>query len=233
MESGYLEKKAIRAALAGDWTKAIKINQKIVKIEPGNLEALNRLGFAYLKNCEPARARGCYQRVLKIDPHHPIALKNLSRSSSKKKKENNKKNKKVQIETFLEESGKTKVVSLVKLAGQEVLLQVNCGEPLELIPKKRWISVYSQDNEYLGSIPEDLSFRLLRLIKCGNRYEVFAKGIDKQSLQVLIREIFRSKKLKNTPSFPSSGLNYIPYISSSAMEEEVLPSFPEETEEEG
>ena len=47
--SSLLRAKAIQAVKDSDWENAVLINQEILERSPKNLEAMNRLGLAYLK----------------------------------------------------------------------------------------------------------------------------------------------------------------------------------------
>jgi len=53
-------------------------------------------------------------------------------------------------------------------------------------------------------LPDDVAFRLLRLIKAGNNYSVCIKSVTKNGISVFIREIKRGKKYYSQPSFISS-----------------------------
>ena len=203
MEIKALEKQAVEAALKSNWEKAIKLNQKILEKEPKNIAAFNRLARAYWESGEVALARKTYKKTLSLDRYNPIALKNLKRLINQKKKPARTK-KPPLAELFLTEPGKTKVVKLIRLASSEILAELNNTDPVLLIPKKRFVVVQREDNTYLGSLPEDLSQRLISLIKGGNRYEAFVKAVDRQSLEIFIRETFRSRRFRNSPSFIQS-----------------------------
>ncbi len=206
-----LEEQAIKAALNQDWGKAIEINKKILEESPQNIPALNRLGRAYWEAGKIAQASQTYKKVLKFDRLNPIANKNLQRLA-RSGQNKNKREKKTPFVTsgqiFLEEPGKTKIVKLVRLAPPSVLAQLDNADPLRLVAKKRSISVVSEDNTYLGTLPEDLSLRLIKLIKGGNQYQAFVKNVDHQKLEIFIREVFRAKKFLNSPSFPQGKFNF-------------------------
>jgi hypothetical protein len=61
---------------------------------------------------------------------------------------------------------------------------------------------------YLGVIPEDLSQKLIRFINGGNQYQGFIKSVDRQKLEVFIKEVSRSKKFLTTPSFPQGKASF-------------------------
>lgn len=202
-----LEEQAIKAALDQNWKKAIELNKNILKNAPKNTAALNRLGRAYWEIGKISLAIKAYKKVLKLDRLNPIAQKSLQRLSTEVKDRSNKKqpDKKPNLVTsgkiFLEEPGKTKLVKLVRLATPSVLARLNSADPLSLIIRKRNVSVFSEDGSYLGVIPENLSQRLIRFMKGGNQYQAFVKSVDRQYLEIFIREVVRGKKFSNTPSF--------------------------------
>jgi len=203
--SQNLEDQAIKAAINQNWGKAVEINKKIVKENKNNITALNRLAHAYCQTGETKKASETYKQVLEIDAFNPIASKNLKRvNKAKKFKPNNAKatnNFYNSGNMFLEEPGKTKLVSLVRLAQPSILAQINPAQPVLLDPKKRTVSIIAEDKTYLGTIPEDLSLRLIKFIKGGNQYQAFIKNVDHQKLEIFIKEVVRGKKFINNPSF--------------------------------
>lgn len=200
---------AVNKALAGFWNEAIKLNQQILDQEPNNIEALNRLAQALAQKGKIKEAQKVYYKVLKDDRFNPIAKRNLEKLKKIKKSKTapliqNPNN-------FLEEPGKTKVVPLVRLGNLENLLSLNPGQLLVIEPKSKSVSVYSQQKQYVGRLPDDLSLKLSWLIKRGNTYEAFIKRAEKNKVLVFIKEIKRSKINKNYPSFtPTSENTYLP-----------------------
>lgn len=206
MDTALLEKQAIESALSQSWEKAIEFNKELLKIQPNDVAALNRLGRAYLELGKPNLARQTYKKVLKIDRYNPIASKNMARLVGQKpfpKKPVPIKSTLVK-EIFLEEPGKTKVVRLVRLTSAQILSQLDSADPVLLAPKKRVVSVLNQDGTYVGALPDDLSQRLVNFIKGGNRYQAFVKGASCRHLEIFIRETFRNQKFRNLPSFPAN-----------------------------
>jgi tetratricopeptide (TPR) repeat protein len=188
-----LERQAVKAAMENHWKKAVQINQKILKQEKNNIAALNRLGRAFWETGNLKKAEETYKKVLKTDRYNSIATRNLKRltdSRQKAGKKPAKRKKEVSRGTFLEEPGKTRTVKLVRLADPKILSEFDSGDLVNLEPKKRTISVLAEDKTYLGSLPEDLSQRLIRFIKGGNQYEALIKAVDRQHLEILIRETF-------------------------------------------
>lgn len=226
-----IEKQAIQAAIKGNWQKAVDINRQLIKEDSQNIAALNRLARAYWELGKTEQAQKTYRKVLTLDPYNSIATNNLQRLVKKKK---NSKKKKIDYPSnlFLEEPGKTKTIKLIKLASAEVLSELSNGQSVKLEPRKRTISATTEDNIYLGTIPDDLSLRLIKLIKGGNRYQAFVKAIDRKNLEIFIREVFRSKRFHNLPSFSPSGTSYLSYLSPKTIYEERPETAPTGEEEE-
>lgn len=203
MNTAKLEQQAIDSASQGVWNKAIKLNQEILRVEPENIAALNRLAKAFLESGQHSKSIKTYKKVLSIDRYNPIAEKNIQRleksksTTAKEKSGNNP----LILGLFLEEPGKTKVVKLLRLTSPEILAEMDCGDNVCLVPQKRFIIVKNGNGEYIGRLPDDISYRLTCLIKGGNRYQANILGVERQSLEIFIREIFRSQKLRNLSSF--------------------------------
>lgn len=198
---------AINAALSQHWDEAIRINLHILEENPDDIDAYNRLAFAYLQKEDIEQAKTAYQEVLKRDPYNQIAQKNLKKLEDKKTS-----NGKVPIVSprmFLEEPGKTKIISCVKLAPTSVLAQVSCGQEVQMKVKKHCIEIRTTENTYLGALPDDISHKLNKYIQAGNQYQAIIRSTGKNLLTVLLREIARGEKYKDQPSFTSSRV-YVP-----------------------
>lgn len=199
-----LSEQAIDAALDSRWEEALKINKKILKVDPQNVDALNRKARTYMELGRINLAKKYYSEVLNFDPYNPIALKNLKIIKSFKPNgaifvQNNQG--KLSPSLFLQEPGKTKMVNLLKVAEPQKLSQAYCGMEVEMAIKNRKITIIDKNANYLGVMPDDISHHLQRLIKGGNKYDCFIKSIRVNGLSILIKETFRSKKFKNQPSF--------------------------------
>lgn len=209
-----LSKQAITAALSYNWEEAVALNKEIIKQAPEDIECLNRLARALFELGKYLQAKKIYQSVLKIDPYNSIAQKNLKRVSSFKTslpdgvKLNgiaNAKGLHLSPALFLQEPGVTKIVNLIKLAEPQKLSVLSPGLMVNLTLKNRGITVTDLENNYLGVLPDDIAHLLIKLIKGGNRYQALIKSVNKNSLSILIREIFRSRKSRNQPSFLDEG----------------------------
>lgn len=205
--SDSLSQLAIDAALDSRWNDALKFNKQIIKLDPQNVDALNRQARVYMEMGRCNLAKKYYSEAAKIDPYNPIALKNLK--IIKSFKPNGAGNgiihtnglSKLSASLFLQEPGKTKIVNLLKVAEPQRLSKAFCGMKVNLIIKNRKITIVDEFGDYLGVLPDDVSHHLLRLIRGGNKYDLFIKSIRVNGLSVLIKETYRSKRFKNQPSF--------------------------------
>lgn len=203
-QTSILYQQAIDAALDSRWEEALKINKKIIKLDPQNVDALNRQAKAYLELGKANLAKKYYSLVIKVDSYNPIALKNLKIMKSFTSKGQNfvsNSHTRLSPSLFLQEPGKTKMVNLLKVAEPQKLSHVFCGMKVEMIIKNRKITIVDTNGNYLGVLPDDVSHHLVRLVKGGNKYDLFIKSVRVNSLSIIIKETFRSKRFKNQPSF--------------------------------
>ncbi|MCX6783514.1 MAG: hypothetical protein NT141_00360 [candidate division WWE3 bacterium] len=77
-----MEDQAITAALERRWPAAVELNQEILKANSEDVEALCRLGRAYIELTKIPKAVETFKKVLKIDPLHPVAQRNLDQLKS-------------------------------------------------------------------------------------------------------------------------------------------------------
>lgn len=193
-----LQLQAIQAAKNNEWDLALRKNQEILSINPRDIGALNRSAIAHLQIGDSKEAKKCLETVLSIDKSNIIAKKHLH--NIKTQRGTRKLN--FTSEQFIEEPGVTKIIELHRLANKAVLHTLDVGQPCQLVPKNRYISVETAEGEYIGALPEDLSYRLTKLIKRGNKYECFIHSSNEKDCHLYIKEIFRSKKNEHINSFP-------------------------------
>lgn len=203
---------AISAALKGNWNQAIEINEQILLEEKDNTDALNRLARAYSETGNLKKAKDLAQKVLKLDPFNPIATKSLQKWQAtnghiKEASSGTPRN----STTFLEHPGKTKIANLLNLADGKTLANLDTGDELKLMATTHRVSVTTNAGTYVGRLPDDLSARLCKLIKLGNKYEVFVKSIDGAQVKIFLRETERSEKLRDVPSFSTEKIDYISF----------------------
>ena len=192
---------AIQAILHGDWEKAIQINLQILAENKKDIETLNRLAFAYTALGNIAQARETYQKVLAIDECNPIALKNLKKLGDSNSRKNTYTPFSIANNMFLEVVGKTKVVTLVNTAPPGILRTLQAGQPLVLSIKRMKIFVLDEKEQFLGMLPDNISKRLIKFLTGGNKYTTYVKSVENRTVIVFMREIKRSARFKNQPSF--------------------------------
>lgn len=211
---------AIDAALNSDWQQAEKINQKILSLSSKNVEALNRLARAQTCAGDIDKAQKTYKKVLEIDPYNIIAKKNVEKLSKvngnvtpAKSNGHYALNGSTSVQTntltslssvFLFEPGKTKIINLLNLASPSILGLLNCGDKVEILSKKHSVCITSIDGTYLGALPDDISHKIIFYISGGNKYEAYVKFATPKSLAIFLREVERSAKFTNQPSFQDS-----------------------------
>jgi len=233
-EIKILEKQAIDAAFNNNWNEAINLNKKILKIDKNNLDAILRLGFSYFQLQKFNEAKKIYQKGLKIRPNHPVILNYLQKIQAiKEKKEKNKTQKKIVFdpELFLEIPGKTKSVSLVNLGQKNILAKLSIGQALSLLIRRRKIIVKTENNEFVGNLPDDIGKRLIILIKGGNKYSTYVKEVSLFRVVVFLKEEEKSKKFKNIVSFPSLATKNFSKLTKEDSEENLEKSEEEDEEE--
>lgn len=203
---------AINAALEQDWAKAVTANEEIIAQNENNIDALSRLAYAYTQLGKIEKAKKLYRTILSLDRYNFIAKKNLDKISSLSGKSQTYIQKKSPVilspQLFLEEPGKTKSIVLKNVAPTSVISKFRIGDTVTLHPKKHSIEIRDQEKTYIGAIPDDITFRLLRFIKAGNLYHVCVKNTEKNSVSVFIREVKRGKRLFHQSTFPPASGEY-------------------------
>ncbi len=194
-----LAQDAINFTLQSKWKEAIKANILILKTDPKDVDALNRLAKAYFESGDVLKAKKTSAKVLKIEPNNNIANKAIQKYTQGKRGniETN-----IDASVFIEEPGKTKVTNLINLGSAKVCSCLNAGNEVFLSPHAHRITVTTNEGLYIGKLTDDLSARLRKLIKGGNKYKVFIKSVENKLIKVLIRESEKCNEFKNTLSFP-------------------------------
>lgn len=212
-----LQQEAIKAAVRKEWKEAVSLNEKILEVYPEDISTLNRLGIAYsmIGKCKKAEDR--FKNVISIDPHNQIAKNNITRL--KANKTTGLLNPFTQTVSFIEEPGKSKVVPLVNQAEPKIFSTLNIGELVELGHCKHKVKVADQKNIFIGYLPDNISHRLLQLIRAGYKYKTVMKSVNPKTPQVFISETHASKRLKGIPSFPLDEGELLPSLSAGESSE--------------
>ncbi|MEN8253672.1 MAG: hypothetical protein ABFQ62_04845 [Patescibacteria group bacterium] len=215
-----IQNQAIQAAKNQNWLKAIELNLQLLEENPKDISALNRLGVAYIQVGKKTKAKQSFQSVLKLEKSNTIAKKHLIRIKN---------NQTVQAPNFhqnqfIEEPGKTKTTQLRRLASKDLLSKLTVGQKCTIKLKNRHVSI-EVDGKYIGSLPDDLSFRLGKLMKNGNEYSCWLRSINDQTCHVFLREIKRSNRNANTHSFSinKNNQNAVVNLDTNYVSKEALP----------
>lgn len=201
-----LKDKAIQAMLLGDWKNVISLNKTLISENPKDIDALNRLAYAFTILGKIRDAKSAYRKVLKIDILNQIAIRNVKRLNDLGYKSFAKNLCPIKSfsNTFLEETGKTKIISLVNTAQPKIIVLLTTGQPVIITVKRSKVFVQDQNKQYLGVLPDDIGKRLIKLIKGGNTYEACIKSANEHNVCVFVKETKRTSKYKNQPSFPQT-----------------------------
>lgn len=230
-----LEKQAIDLAMNNQWKEAIMVNKIILKVDKKNLSAFLRLGLAYLQTNKLKQAKICYRKVLKLQPGNPIALDNLEKIKIlEEKKINNLPKKQTYLDPnlFLEVPGKTILVQLINLGQKNILAQLTIGEKVNLKIRRRKIEIRSEKNHYIGSLPDDLSQRLIFFLKAKSIYSCFIKEVSLKRVVVFIREEKKGNSVSQFISFPNNLQRNINFLKQVSSEEEIEKETGEELKNE-
>jgi len=202
-----LAQKAVSFALAGSWEDALKVNLEILSASPEDVDALNRLARCYFETGNINKAATTTQKALKIDPINPIAQKCLLRWKTARPGECH--NSCTQAgEAFLEESGRTKMVTLLNPGDSSLFANLDSGDTVKLSAYPHKVSVIDNSGKYIGCLPDDLAARLRNFMKKGNKYQVLIKSIDSKDVTVLIREL---ENKTGIATFPPEKIDYVTF----------------------
>ena len=181
-----LEDQAIAAAVATDWQTAVIINQKILSQQPNNVPALNRLARALLALGKLKASQKYYQTVLSLQPDHPIAFKNLRRINTLLQKKHPLPQTTATLDPskFVKQPGRTVLVNLTRIGPPHVCSALNCGDELELILRQNTYKAYTANQMYIGSLPDDIAFKLLSQSR--TQLKVWVKHCSDRQVQVIV-----------------------------------------------
>jgi tetratricopeptide (TPR) repeat protein len=201
---------AVFQALSGNWKEAVNTNKKILKIHPDDIEALNRLARAHAELGNLIMAKTCAQKVLKFDPFNSIASKSLLKWKDLRKVEPGSSSSSF-ANLFLEEPGRTRILSLIHLGDAKVIAKLDSGDAVELNAGNHRISVTISDGKYIGRLADDISSKLRKLINLGYEYKACVKSADSKEVKIFIREVKRPGKFSDVPSFTSERIDYVSF----------------------
>jgi tetratricopeptide (TPR) repeat protein len=201
---------ARQAALDGNWTEAMTINDELIDRFSPDAETYNRRGRALCQHGRYGEAFESYQEALRLDPANMIARRNLQRLETLRSRttpagEVDDELLVVSIprpHVFIEEVGKTWSGELVNPTDMETLAEISSGEQLNLKVEDDRLYVEALDGTWLGEFETETARRVIALMNGGNRYEVYALGVSTRSLRVIMREVYRDPEQASRVSFP-------------------------------
>ncbi len=195
---------AIELALANRWAEAVQVNRAILDRFGPDEDTLNRLGKAYTEVGRLDEAVDAYESTLKVNPVNPIAQKNLIklRALRVEKAAVPASKAKVDVDAFIEETGKTALTALHLQADGDPCSKVAGGDPVKLIVAQDALSVETGRGVYLGHLEHTLGRRLIKFIQGGNRYTGNVATCEGKAIKIIIREVYQDPKFVGKPSFP-------------------------------
>jgi tetratricopeptide (TPR) repeat protein len=216
-------KQAISLAMQGRWREAVAANEDIIASFPGDVDAYNRLGRAHIELGEYALAKEAYTRAMKLDPYNIIAQKNLQRLSYLGQETDVADDSDhVEPQHFIEETGKTGVVALNRLAPLSVLAKMGAGDRVYLKVDGAGLNVENGRGEYVGQVEPKHGQRLIKMMGSGNRYSAAIVSVSEERVMVIIREIYQDPSQAGQLSFPPRGMdNLRPYLSDKMLRREL------------
>jgi len=226
-------KEAIDLAMKGQWQEAVIANKAILELTPEDVDAYNRLGRAFMELGEYTEAKEAYSHALSLDTYNSIARKNLDRLEHLANLPPAPKNdQSVNLDIFIEDAGKAKVVNLILLAANEVIAKMAPGEKVDLVVEGQRLLVRNGRGEYLGEVHPKYGARLLKLIGGGNEYIAAISSLGENKVQVIIREVYQHPSQAGRLSFPQKDKgDFRPYSRETLLRHRLEDELAEESEE--
>lgn len=219
-----LQESAISAALKNDWEKAARLNQDLLSLNDKDIDAHLRLGFAYLQLGKFTLAKKAYLKALKIMPANQIAKNNLANIKILEKKPAgktdtlHKTDMTINPSLFLNIPGRTKVISLINIGQADVLASLKIGQKTVLKVKKRHVEVRTEEGEYIGAIPDDISKRLIFFMGAKSTYSSYIKEAARNGVDIFIKEEKLGRAVRKYPSFPKNLADNMKHITDASDE---------------
>jgi tetratricopeptide (TPR) repeat protein len=216
-----LSKEAIDLALQGRWEEAEAINRDIIEKFPADVEAYNRIGRALTELGDFNQAKEAYFKALELAPENIIAEKNLARLAKlsesmatlsrkhKGSKTRRARARRVDLDLFITEIGKAGVVNLHNVASTDILTKMAFGDQVQLEARGQHLIVESEGGEYLGEVEPRQGLRLIKLIRGGNRYDAAILNLEKDKVQVIIKEVYQHPSQAERHSFPVKATEHL------------------------
>ena len=225
---------ALELALASKWAEAVHLNRGIMDRFGPDEDTLNRLGKAFTELGQLDEAIEAYQGTLKINPVNPIAQKNLAKLQALRGGQPVPTSKaKVDVDAFIEETGKTALTSLHVHADGDPCSKVSGGDPVRLIIAGDTMNVETARGVSIGHLEHALGRRLIKFLEGGNQYSGAVATCDGGAIKIIIRETYQDPKFFGRPSFPikKGREEFRPYAKESLITRADVEESDEEAEE--
>lgn len=219
-EVDTLETQAIDAAIQANWQRAIELNSQILELDRKNIQALLRIAFSYLQTGDYAQSKKEYHKALRLQPKNSVAHQYLEKIEILEQGKT-----KPQTKTafdphlFIESFGKTKMTSLTNLGQKQILASLSIGQQMQLKIKRRRVEIRTDLDEYVGTLADDISKRLILFIKAKSTYTAFIKEVSFTKVIIFIREDKKGRSVNHHISFPVNLQKNIEQIGDSHSEE--------------
>ena len=194
-----LSKKAIDAALNGAWAEAVSINEEILGKSPNDKNAKIRLGRAYVKTKEFAKAKKIFKEVLEKDPINKIALKNLKLADEKKSDAKGSEDIAKKAKVLIQEPGTSTHVNIP--ASSAALNTVEPGQEVDVKATKTTLTVSAKGKE-IGSIDDHIARVIQKAAQNDKEIKASIVKINDEYVKVLLEcksPIFESNKQTEKP----------------------------------
>lgn len=202
-EIDILETRAIDAAIQANWAHAIELNSQILSLDRKNVQALLRTAFSYLQIGDYEQSKKYYHKALRLQPKSNVAHQYLEKIEILEQGKT-----KPQTKTafdphlFIESFGKTKMTSLMNLGQKQTLASLSIGQKMQLKIKKRRVEIRTENDEYVGTLADDISKRLILFIKAKSTYTAYIKEVSFTKVVIFIREDKKGRSVMHHISFP-------------------------------
>ena len=194
---------AIDLALQSKWAEAVQVNRGIMDRFGPDEDTLNRLGKGYTELGQLDDAIDAYKSTLKMNPVNPIAQKNLARLQASRGAQPVPTSKaKVDVDAFIEETGKTALTALHVHTEGDPCAKVSGGDPVKLIVAGDTMNVETARGVALGHLEHALGRRLIKFLEGGNRYSGVVATCEGGAIKIIVRETYQDPKFFGRPSFP-------------------------------
>lgn len=194
---------ALNSALAGEWQEALDSNRAILERFGVDEETNNRTGKALTELGRLDEAVSQYRATLEMNPLNGIAIKQTNRIEElmRQKSELPKAQAAVDVNLFVEETGKTALAHVILDPGFDAALLAP-GDQVELLPVKDSLAVRMSDGAIAGHVEAKLARRVLKFLGGGNQYTAAVATSDGTGVRVIIKETYQAPEFAGVPSFP-------------------------------